>query len=185
MNLKTTVLKASEIGKKRIFELHDEIFHQEIEERWGWDDQWQKENFDKEWERDVFKVAKHKEQVIGYVHFTKETDKIYLQNIGIVPEFRNKGLGSFLLKRILKEAQKLGIAVELSVHTKNEVALRLYKKYDFEIIESKPKEFLMRLNNESNKAGIGISSSCASRSPRLSVLQKSCDLLRNHQYNSK
>ena len=149
MNPQVTVVEASEVEKNRIFELHCELFHDEIEERWGWDDHWQKDNFDKEWKRDEFEVVNHENLVIGYLQFSKEKDHIYLHNIALIPDYRNKGLGSYLLERILKKAQKLGTAVELSVHTKNEVALKLYKKYDFEVIESQPKSFLMRLNQNS------------------------------------
>ena len=145
-----TVLKASDNDKEEIFELHRELFHQEIEERWGWDEQWQKDNFDKEWKRDVFEIAEHEDQMIGYIHFTREEEeKIYLQNIGISSNFRNQGFGEFLLKRVLKYAQKMKSYVELSVHTKNEVALSLYKKHGFEIIQTESKAHLMRSNEES------------------------------------
>lgn len=151
MNPPITVIEASEEDKERVFELHCELFHDEIEERWGWDDQWQIENFDKEWNRDEFEVVKHEDQVIGYLQFSYENDKIYLHNIAVVPSLQNNGLGSYLLEWILKKAHELGTVVELSVHTKNEVALKLYKKFGFRIVESQPKAFLMRSKPETNQ----------------------------------
>lgn len=168
MNPLITVLEASEEDKERVFELHCELFHDEIEDRWGWDEQWQKENFSKEWKRDDFEVVKHKDLVIGYLQFSKESDHIYLHNIALDPDFQGKGLGSHLLERIIKKAQKLCTVVELSVHPRNKVALKLYEKFDFEVIRSEPKTYLMRLNNKSlTRQVCGIARRSAPSNPTL------------------
>ena len=148
MSSPVIVIDAAEKDKVQIFELHREMFRHEIEECWGWDEQWQKENFEKEWGRDVFKVIRHQDEVIGYSQFTKEKDKIYIQSIGLIPDFRNQGLGTMLMERILKEAQESGGDVELSVHSKNKVALKLYEKFGFEVIDSTDHSVSMKLKHE-------------------------------------
>ena len=146
-----TVLQASETEKERVFELHSEMFRDEIEERWGWDDQWQRNNFNEEWKRDAFAVVKREDQIIGYTQITVEQNKIQIASIGLLPDFRKQGLGSLLLEGILREARKLNLPVELSVHLKNQSALKLYRKFKFETIESQGKSILMRWTQKSNK----------------------------------
>lgn len=53
--------------------------------------------------------------------------------MGLLPEFRGKGLGSKLLAAVLDHAKKIGLEkVELQVYTTNQPAIALYKKYGFE-----------------------------------------------------
>ncbi len=53
--------------------------------------------------------------------------------MGLLPEFRGKGIGSKLLKAVLDHSKKFGLEkVELNVYTTNEPAIALYKKFGFE-----------------------------------------------------
>lgn len=52
--------------------------------------------------------------------------------MGLLPEYRGKGLGSQLLKAALAKAKEFGLEkVELSVYTTNTAAVALYKKFGF------------------------------------------------------
>lgn len=53
--------------------------------------------------------------------------------MGLVPEFRNLGIGSKLLSATLEHAKIFGLEkVELDVYTSNFKAIALYKKFGFE-----------------------------------------------------
>lgn len=53
--------------------------------------------------------------------------------MGLIPEFRGKGLGSRLLSSVLDHAKRFGLEkVELNVYTSNGPAIALYKKFGFE-----------------------------------------------------
>ena len=53
--------------------------------------------------------------------------------MGLVPEFRGRGLGSKLLTKVLNHAKRFGLEkVELNVYTSNISAVALYKKFGFE-----------------------------------------------------
>ena len=59
-----------------------------------------------------------------------------IQNLGIVPAHRGKGLGSQLLIRALKGFRDVGLEfATLEVTAKNESALRLYERMGFDIAE--------------------------------------------------
>jgi RimJ/RimL family protein N-acetyltransferase len=53
--------------------------------------------------------------------------------MGIVPEFRGKGLGAKLMTAVLDHATRTGVEkMELKVNTANTRAIALYKKFGFE-----------------------------------------------------
>lgn len=55
-------------------------------------------------------------------------------------DFRQDGIGKFLLEFILKQAKKMGIKiVTIDVFEDNEIAIRLYEKYGFKIYGRLPK----------------------------------------------
>jgi putative acetyltransferase len=53
--------------------------------------------------------------------------------MGVLSEYRGKGLGTLLLQACLEHASKIGLEkVELSVYSTNVVAIGLYKKFGFQ-----------------------------------------------------
>ena len=52
-------------------------------------------------------------------------------DIAILPEFRNAGVGSFLIKGLLAEATAAGIPFRIMVERVNHKALRLYERLGF------------------------------------------------------
>jgi RimJ/RimL family protein N-acetyltransferase len=55
--------------------------------------------------------------------------------MGLIKDFRGKGLGTQLLKKALTHAKNIGLEkIELSVYTENNAAIKLYKKCGFKEI---------------------------------------------------
>lgn len=53
--------------------------------------------------------------------------------MGLLPEFRGKGLGGRLLEAVCKHSREVGLEkIELYVYTTNQAAVALYKKWGFE-----------------------------------------------------
>jgi len=52
--------------------------------------------------------------------------------MGLLPEYRGKGIGSKLLKDSIQKAKEFKLEkIELTVYTTNSTAISLYKKFDF------------------------------------------------------
>lgn len=52
--------------------------------------------------------------------------------MGLLPEYRGKGIGSALLENVIKKAKQFGLEkIELHVYTTNEPAITLYRKFGF------------------------------------------------------
>ena len=53
--------------------------------------------------------------------------------MGLLPEYRGKGIGGRLIENVLAQAKKFGLEkVELNVYSSNAAGIALYKKFGFE-----------------------------------------------------
>ena len=60
-----------------------------------------------------------------------------IQNLGVVPEFRDLGLGSILLRAALNGFREVGCRyVHLEVTVQNTAAIRLYERFGFRKVET-------------------------------------------------
>ena len=77
-------------------------------------------------------------RVIGYVGFRLEHGGGHITTIALRPEWRGQGLGELLLLIALQKMIKRGIdLVTLEMRPSNDVAHRLYRKYGFQVTESR------------------------------------------------
>lgn len=92
-------------------------------------------------------IAKDNNKIVGYLVAVfdddtdeVETDGIFIQNVGVLSEYRGKGIGSKLMETIL--VANIKNSFTLLVDIDNSVAQELYKKLGFKI--DKPK-YVMKL----------------------------------------
>lgn len=72
------------------------------------------------------------------------TGEVLLVDIAVLPESRNLGIGSFVLRRLLDEAKKAKKNVILQVEKSNPAAIRLYERFGFEKTGEDDLYFTMR-----------------------------------------
>jgi len=77
-------------------------------------------------------------KIVGFIIVIQDReDRINLINLLIKKQYQNKGYGSYLLKYTLnkiKEMNNIEVIV-LNVNSKNEVAIFLYQKFGFRIVQ--------------------------------------------------
>lgn len=71
------------------------------------------------------------EAQIGRVYIHRGEDEIILMDITILPDYRNKGVGSFLMEQLLAEAHRSQRSVTLHVWEMNAGAYRFYQRFGF------------------------------------------------------
>lgn len=80
-------------------------------------------------------VARDCGACIGYAGFWDVSGEGGITNIAVLPEYRRQGVGSMLIKEMIKTARSLRLVLlTLEVRKSNVAAQRLYKKYGFDII---------------------------------------------------
>lgn len=121
---------------------HDLLEVVEIEERsglsrWGWAAYYAELQGNNRSLMLVARVGRPLEQaetydIAGYIVARLATNEIHINNVAVRDEYRRRGLGSLLLKRILKEGKHLGATVAfLEVRAGNALAQGLYRKCGF------------------------------------------------------
>lgn len=78
-------------------------------------------------------VMEHREAgIIGYAVLWCILDQGELANMAVIPGFRRRGLGGFLLSRVLEIARERGVeTIYLEVRASNKSAMRLYTRFGF------------------------------------------------------
>lgn len=80
-------------------------------------------------------IAKLGEKIVGYGCFWFIADEAQLMNIGVLPEYRRKGVAKEILEQGLEEAMVLKMAAMfLEVRVSNLPAQALYRKYGFHAV---------------------------------------------------
>ena len=91
-------------------------------------------------------------QRIGRLYLDRREDEIRIIDIALLPEYRNAGIGSALLKDILAEATAASKAVRIHVEKFNP-ALRLYKRLGFYQINDTGVYFLLEWSPDPHNLG--------------------------------
>ncbi|MBQ8300522.1 MAG: ribosomal protein S18-alanine N-acetyltransferase [Clostridia bacterium] len=83
----------------------------------------------------VYLVAKDNGKCIGYAGFWNVSGEGGITNVAVLPQYRKQGIGSMLIKTMIKTARELNIyLLTLEVRKSNIAAQGLYNKYGFDII---------------------------------------------------
>lgn len=78
-------------------------------------------------------VARHNGKIIGYGGMWIILDEAHVTNIGVLPEYRGKGVGETLMRSLMALAKSNGAnKMTLEVRKSNYIAQNLYSKLGFE-----------------------------------------------------
>lgn len=94
-------------------------------------DKWSENSIFSEIDNDYFLVLKINDDIIGYIIAYKEYEDYYISKVVIAKEYRNKGFATILLNKFI---EKINTRITLEVRESNEIAINLYKKFNFNIV---------------------------------------------------
>ncbi|KPK77348.1 MAG: hypothetical protein AMJ89_02575 [candidate division Zixibacteria bacterium SM23_73] len=103
-------------------------------ERICFSDPWSKETFMQELQLKLAipLVVKLGEEVVGYTCLWHLDGQLEVANFAVSPDYRSKGIGEKLMRRILLEAKERACqSIVLSVRESNKSAINLYTKFGF------------------------------------------------------
>lgn len=104
-----------------------------------------KEKIMEEFKNNIFTkyfIYIEKSNIIGFVNYYDLYDRFEIANISVVPEFRNKKIGSKLMEYVIELGKRQGIEnITLEVKKDNEYAIKLYSKYNFKTVAIREKYY--------------------------------------------
>jgi len=134
---------ASDEDKEFLFELHRLALGPYIEKTWGWDETWQRDNFNEQFAAAGWKVLTVDQQPVGAFRTAARDGELYLEDILILPAFQRKGLGTAVIESLAGVAKSAGTCVRLQVLKVNP-AIALYTRLGFRVIGEDDAHYQMR-----------------------------------------
>ena len=72
------------------------------------------------------------EKSVGYLEYSLIYDRMEIDNINVLPDYRGQGIGTKLMAYLVSQAIDLRVVnITLEVRISNEIARNLYKKFGF------------------------------------------------------
>ena len=134
---------ATEADYDFLYRLHTATMKEYVAALWGWDEAAQQRMFRERFDPSSRQVIVVDGQDAGALEVEWGKDEVFIDNIGIAPEFQRRGIGAAILKDIFDEAAARGLPVALRVLRGNP-ARRLYERLGFVVVEETTERFFMR-----------------------------------------
>lgn len=81
-----------------------------------------------------YDILEQNGQPIGRLYTDMRAEELRILDIALLPEYRNNGIGTALIQRLMSEAQEAGVALTLHVESFNP-ARRLYERLAFTFVQ--------------------------------------------------
>lgn len=135
--------QATKHDEAAIFDLYCQVMKEYITEIWGWDQEWQENDFIKHFSPGNITVVKEENKVIGYSQIEDQGSQLYIRMLLLKPNRQRKGIGSRLLNAAIEKAKAQSKGIALQVFKGNEQAKRFYEYHGFQAQGETPSNFTM------------------------------------------
>lgn len=114
-----------------------------VENIWGWDEQIQKKLHKENFAPQKTEIVQVDNNEIGYWTIKKTDSETFIENIILLTEYQNKGIGTKLIKLILEQSEKENKTTRLRVLKTNTRAKKLYENLGFKMISTSENHYEM------------------------------------------
>jgi ribosomal protein S18 acetylase RimI-like enzyme len=125
-----------------LYALHVATMKDYVDKTWGWDDTFQESIFRKNYVPAEIQIIQSDGNDIGMLSVEERTGDVFLRAIEIHPEYQNKGIGTFIISKIISESAPKRKPVRLQVLKANP-AKGLYDRLGFSVIEETTTHYIM------------------------------------------
>lgn len=129
-----------------LLRLHHTVYRNLIIKEFGyWDEEEEFGLFTEAWQTQQIQILLRDGQRVGMLMILEETDRLWLDEIQIDPQFQNQGIGTAVIKELIATARDRQLPVHLRVLRANRGAHRLYHRLGFHRIEEAKHHIVMEL----------------------------------------
>jgi ribosomal protein S18 acetylase RimI-like enzyme len=125
-----------------LWRLHNAALKKYIEKTWGWNEDWQRRNFEKNFHVEDGQIIVCENTDIGFYWLIEKENEILLASIRITPEYQNRGIGTKIIKDLIASTNKKNKNLRLQVLKVNP-AKKLYERLGFVIKDETETHFIM------------------------------------------
>ncbi len=119
-----------------------------ISELWGWDDQWQENDFSAHFDPKCITLVHKKRELVGYSHVENRDGQLYIRMIIVHPHHQRRGIGSKLLETVIALGKEQSKRIGLEVFKINDDAKKFHEKHGFNVEGETPSSYVMGYANQ-------------------------------------
>lgn len=136
--------EAEDKDRDFIYEIKKKYLYQYVEMLFGWDEEYQRYDFESDFNFYDFRIITLDGERIGFVQTQENEYRINIKEIHILPEYQGKGLGSRIINEINDRAAKKRKYVSADCFIANERACNLYKSLGFSLMEKTDTHYIFQ-----------------------------------------
>lgn len=114
-----------------------------VDATWGWQDEWQRDYFDKKFDPAASQVIQVNGKDAGVMNLDDSPEELYLALIEIAPEHQRQGLGTAIVHDLQAKAAQAHKLLALHVLKANREAQALYARLGFAIESEETHKYRM------------------------------------------
>jgi len=118
-------------------------FKKYVEKVWGWDEEEQRQLHERRFASQDFQVIQVSGINVGIFSIVRQPDGVKLNQMFILPEYQNKGIGAACMMRIIEDAAISGLPIRLKVLKVNKRAVEFYQRLGFKNIRESDTHVVM------------------------------------------
>jgi ribosomal protein S18 acetylase RimI-like enzyme len=112
-------------------DVHHRAYRDVVERQFGaWNVAAQDAFFRDGWNAAAHEIVECDGVAVGYVSVEVRSDLVHLRELVLLPEFQNRGIGTLLVRQVMKHAEERGVPVQLGTLHVNRAA-DLYRRVGF------------------------------------------------------
>lgn len=142
--------QATEGDREFLRRLHAATMRVHVERLWGWDDNQQRELFERGFQPALTQIIQADGEDVGVLVVERSEHEIYLVNIGVLPAWQSHGIGSSIIQALIAEAEIASLPLTLRVFHVNDRARKLYESLGFEEVKADELHAYLRLEPACN-----------------------------------
>lgn len=143
MTLKVELQAVTPEDNDFAFEAKKQAIGPHIVEKWGWDDEFQRSLHEQRWSEKPWFILKRGGERIGTLSLHQVDDKtLRFGEFYLLDEYRNQGIGTSVLKDVLRGCDAKGLRVVLEYLHWNPVG-SLYKRHGFKVTSENEIHYFM------------------------------------------
>ncbi len=135
--------KATADDSEFAYEVKKAAFRKYVEKVWGWDEEEQRQLHKKRFASQDFQVIEVSGIDVGIFSMVRQPDCLRVNQMFILPEYQNKGIGEACMMNIIEDAEASKIPVRLRVLKVNSRAMAFFQRLGFESIGASDTHILM------------------------------------------
>ncbi|MBI4470015.1 MAG: GNAT family N-acetyltransferase [Acidobacteria bacterium] len=134
---------AAPVDLDQAYNIHKAAMRPHVEPIWGWDETEQRRRFGAVFAHRPMQIIEQNSEAVGLLCVEDRLEELVLETIELLPESQGHGVGTDLIRDLLRQAGERRIPVTLQVFHNNP-ARRVYDRLGFRIYEETPTHVRMR-----------------------------------------